>query len=265
MSRTRRHSCACRASWSAACGRRAVQSSGLVTSARTARPRRPSASTSPRVCARRSSRRAPSTTSAPAWARALANWTPSPLDAPVTIATRPSRRKLSSTGIIRSPLHGHARQDRRHTQRVAGGDSSRPAARSGLSQFRAGRSIASWRDGRGPGRPDRGRSRNQPFYVLTRRVAKRWIGIVAEARRGRLLVRGALLDPVVPVLPPAAGVVDRAREPLGGIGAPDRSGAVAGPRAARPLGYHNRVAAPREDERRVAADHGDGPIAVLPW
>src|SRR5580658_5414514 len=198
---------------------RAVQSSGLVTSARTARPRRPSASTSLRVCTRRSSRRAPSTTSAPAWARACANWTPSPLDAPVTIATRPSRRKLSSTGIIRNPFHGH----------------------------------------------DRRRSRDQPFYVLTRRIAKRWIGIVAEARRGRLLVRGALLDPVVPVLPPAALVVDRAREPLGGIGAPDRSGAVAGPRAARSLGYHNRVAAPREDERRVTADHGDGPIAVLPW
>src|ERR1700734_1768392 len=193
---------------------RAVQSSGLVTSARTARPRRPSASTRARVFARRSSRRAPSTTSAPAWARACANWTPSPLDAPVTIATRPSRRKLSSTGVIRSPFHGH--------------------------------------------------SRDHPFYVLARCSAKRWIGVVAEARRGRLLVGGALPDPVVPVPPPAAGDLARAREPLVGTGVRDRSGAVAGPPAARSLGYHNRVAALGEDEHRVAPGHGGGPVAVPP-
>ena len=69
--------------------------SGSVTSVRTATALRPADLTSAAVSASRSSRRAPSTTSAPASARACANATPRPLDAPVTIATRPSMRKRS--------------------------------------------------------------------------------------------------------------------------------------------------------------------------
>src|SRR5579872_3625016 len=90
------------------------------------------------------------------------------------------------------------------------------------------------------------------------------MGVVAEARRGRPLVRAALLDPVVPVLPPAALVVDRAREPLARIGSGNVTGAIAASRAARSLSYDDRVTALREDERGVAADHGKDPIAVLP-
>ncbi len=136
---------------------RAVQSSGLVTSARTARPRRPSASTSLRVCTRRSSRRAPSTTSAPAWARACANWTPSS-------STRRSRSPRArrdgiyqvqgSSRVLSTVMHGRTG---RRTQRVAGGDSW-AASRAVRSVPVPGRAAtASWRDGRGP-RPTRSRS-----------------------------------------------------------------------------------------------------------
>ena len=54
-----------------------------------------------------STRRAPSTTSAPASARAWANATPSPEEAPVTIATLPSRRNRSST--VMDPFGGGSR------------------------------------------------------------------------------------------------------------------------------------------------------------
>jgi hypothetical protein len=49
------------------------------------------------VSARRSTRRAPSATSAPASASARAIGTPMPEEAPVTMATRPSSRKESRT------------------------------------------------------------------------------------------------------------------------------------------------------------------------
>ena len=62
---------------------------------------RPASSTSLRVATRRSFRRAPSDTSAPASARATAKATPNPLDAPVTIATRSSMRKRSRIVIAR--------------------------------------------------------------------------------------------------------------------------------------------------------------------
>ena len=79
---------------------RAWQSSGRATSVRTVMARRPASSTSFRVAASRSSRRAARATSAPASARACAKATPRPEEAPVTIATRPSSRKRSR--IVRS-------------------------------------------------------------------------------------------------------------------------------------------------------------------
>src|SRR4051794_15971077 len=81
---------------SIACSTTRVQSAGLVTSAGTARQRRPSASTRSRVCSSRSTRRAQTTTSAPHSASPSANATPSPDEAPVTMATLSSRRNRSS-------------------------------------------------------------------------------------------------------------------------------------------------------------------------
>src|SRR3954454_24895282 len=84
------------------------QSSGFATSACTAMQRRPVASTFSRVCSSFSTRRAQIATSAPASAKASANATPSPDDAPVTIATLPSSLKRSSTpiaGRIESQVH----------------------------------------------------------------------------------------------------------------------------------------------------------------
>src|SRR3954465_10213262 len=78
----------------------AWQSSGFDTSVRTVIARRPASSTRLFAGGGRSWRRAARTTSAPASARARAKSTPSPDDAPVTIATRPSSRKRSR--IVRS-------------------------------------------------------------------------------------------------------------------------------------------------------------------
>ena len=75
----------------------AWQSGCRATSVATAIARRPAASTSSVVAAIRSTRRAPRATSAPASASACAKATPRPDEAPVTIATLPSREKLSST------------------------------------------------------------------------------------------------------------------------------------------------------------------------
>src|SRR3954468_13843111 len=75
------------------------QSSGFATSACTAMQRRPVASTFLRVSSSFSTRRAQIATSAPASASASANATPRPDDAPVTIATLPSRFKRASTPI----------------------------------------------------------------------------------------------------------------------------------------------------------------------
>src|SRR5580700_10604097 len=80
--------------------------SGSATSAATVIARRPACSTTARVASRRSTRRAASTRSAPASASALANATPRPEEAPVTIATRSSRRKRSST-VVMCVLSGH--------------------------------------------------------------------------------------------------------------------------------------------------------------
>ena len=63
------------------------QSSTLDTSAEIAMQRRPSASTFARVSSSRSALRAHTDTSAPASARAMANATPRPDEAPVTKAT----------------------------------------------------------------------------------------------------------------------------------------------------------------------------------
>src|ERR1700761_4663877 len=78
--------------------------SGTLTSVATASDLRPAASTSPAVSDSLSTRRAPNTTSAPASAKAWANATPSPDDAPVTITTLSSSRNESSTPIERHPL-----------------------------------------------------------------------------------------------------------------------------------------------------------------
>src|SRR5215218_2602309 len=80
----------------------AWQEAGSATSVRTAIARRPAPSTTCRVSTSRSSRRAPSATSAPAWASARAKCTPSPDDAPVTTATFPSSRNRSR--IVRSVI-----------------------------------------------------------------------------------------------------------------------------------------------------------------
>src|SRR3954447_7388069 len=77
-----------------------VQSSGFETSVRTVIARRPASSTRLFAWASRSSRRAARATSQPASARARAKSTPSPEEAPVTIATRPSSRNRSR--IVRS-------------------------------------------------------------------------------------------------------------------------------------------------------------------
>src|SRR5215207_923232 len=82
---------------------RASQSAGWDTSVDTAMHRRPRASTLPLVSSSRSARRAPSTRSAPASASASAKVTPSPEDAPVTTATRPSSRNWSSTLMTAPP------------------------------------------------------------------------------------------------------------------------------------------------------------------
>ncbi len=74
---------------------RSVQAWGSATSVSTRERAAPVASTRAAVSASRSTRRAPSTTSAPASARPWANATPRPLEAPVTIATLPSRRNMS--------------------------------------------------------------------------------------------------------------------------------------------------------------------------
>ena len=73
------------------------QSATLATSVSTHSALRPAASTRAAVSASRSTRRAPSTTSAPASARPWAKATPRPLEAPVTMATLPSRRNMSGT------------------------------------------------------------------------------------------------------------------------------------------------------------------------
>src|SRR3954451_16553804 len=72
-----------------------VHWSGSDTSHSTATQRRRWPSTIALVSCRRSTRRAQIATSAPAWANASANDTPRPDDAPVTMATLPSRRKAS--------------------------------------------------------------------------------------------------------------------------------------------------------------------------
>ncbi len=77
----------------------AWQSSTFATSAVTVSARRPRSSIWALVSCRRSVRRAASTRSAPASASAVAKATPSPDEAPVTIATLPSRRKRSSTDV----------------------------------------------------------------------------------------------------------------------------------------------------------------------
>jgi len=78
----------------------AEASSGRARSAATVMARRPACSAIARVASRRSARRAASTRSAPASASALANATPRPEEAPVTIATLPSSRKRSSTVVM---------------------------------------------------------------------------------------------------------------------------------------------------------------------
>src|SRR6478672_7559482 len=88
---------------------RLVQDSGSATSVATVSARRPACSTSRAVSASRSTRRAPSARSAPASARPWANATPRPLEAPVTTATRPSRRNMSVTVMVatlRAPRGG---------------------------------------------------------------------------------------------------------------------------------------------------------------
>src|SRR6476620_7562663 len=79
---------------------RLVQESGSATSVATVSARLPACSTSRAVSASRSTRRAPSARSAPASARPWANATPRPLEAPVTTATRPSRRNMSVTVMV---------------------------------------------------------------------------------------------------------------------------------------------------------------------
>ena len=69
----------------------ALMLSWSVTSSATTCASPPSASISARSAFRRSMRRAASTTPAPAALKVLANCAPSPLDAPVTKATRPDR------------------------------------------------------------------------------------------------------------------------------------------------------------------------------
>src|SRR5690348_5017010 len=77
-----------------------LQSSGLATSAWTATHRRPRSWTWVLVCSSYSTRRAQIAMSAPASARPTANATPSPEDAPVTMATFPASEKESRTLLI---------------------------------------------------------------------------------------------------------------------------------------------------------------------
>src|SRR5947209_1291215 len=83
----------------------ALTDSESVTSHRTARQRRPMSRTSPAVSSICDSVRAVATISAPASARAVAIARPRPRPPPVTMATRPSRRTLSSTAIAAPPGH----------------------------------------------------------------------------------------------------------------------------------------------------------------
>src|SRR5699024_9460086 len=69
--------------------------SGSATSVATHKLLAPLASTSFAVSAKRSTRRAANTKFAPASAKAFANATPKPEEAPVTITTRPSSLNLS--------------------------------------------------------------------------------------------------------------------------------------------------------------------------
>jgi hypothetical protein len=83
-----------------------VQSSGIATSALTPTQPRPSASTCARVCSSFSTRRAQIAMSAPASAKPVANATPKPDEAPVTIATFPASEKESRKLLIAS-AHYH--------------------------------------------------------------------------------------------------------------------------------------------------------------
>src|SRR5687767_9603572 len=108
------------------------QSSGSETSASIATQRRPWASTRSLVAWRRSARRAQIATSAPASARPSANATPRPEEAPVTMATLPSRRKRSMRLMARS-----VRKDLRRGVRPASSLRCR-AMRKGLSTAYSG-------------------------------------------------------------------------------------------------------------------------------
>ena len=94
--------------------------SGEATSVSTAMARRPAPSTSAAVSASRSTRRAPRTTSAPASAKPWANATPSPEEAPVTMATLPSRENRSVMEVMRPIMAGGRRQPSRAAARPPG-------------------------------------------------------------------------------------------------------------------------------------------------
>ena len=89
------------------------------------------------VSSSRSTRRAPSTTSAPASARAWANATPSPEEAPVTIATLPSRRNRSRTRHAVAAFRGRARRWT-PSRRRCGASSSRGRGRRARRTRRSG-------------------------------------------------------------------------------------------------------------------------------
>src|SRR4029077_6151564 len=70
-------------------------------------------------------------------------------------------------------------------------------------------------------------------HVFARRVTHWRGGVVSQSHGGRPLAWGVPLDPRVPVVPPAALVVDRVGEPRLRIGTTDVTRTMAGSRATR--------------------------------
>src|SRR6201999_3754413 len=100
--------------------------------------------------------------------------------------------------------------------------------------------------------------------VFTWRVTHWRVSVISQSHGCRTLAGGVLLDPRVPVVPPAALIVDRVGEPCLRIGTADVTRAMAGSRATRRSGDRDGVSAVCEYKCHVAADHRDCPITVLP-
>src|SRR6202012_3534658 len=156
---------------------------------------------------------------------------------------RGRRRLRRAQQRIRRPGHWTRRSRRRPGRRV---------------EIGRGWSLGTFRDGCVGGEGDYAPD------VFTRRITYRRVCVTSQSHGCRTLAWGVPLDPRVPVVPPAALIVDRVREPRQRISTADVTRAMAGSRATRSSGDRDGVSAVCEYECHVAADHRDCPKAVLP-